>query len=116
MRARDRAGEAFDAFLNERGAKPLGPDVAARLVAAGSQALLAGDLLVVVATDLGYRAMSCPEGAATVDAQVRSLLAGVDHLADAAGWGAPGSRQPRASVGGGAAFCRGGVHAPVGER
>jgi uncharacterized membrane protein YccC len=92
VRARDRAGEAFDAFLNERGAKPLGPDVAARLVAAGSQALLAGDLLVVVATDLGYRATSCPDGAATVDAQVRSLLAGVDHLADAL----TGVRQARA--------------------
>jgi uncharacterized membrane protein YccC len=82
VRARDRAGEAFDVFLNERGAKPLGPDAAACLVAAGNQALLAGDLLVVVATDLGYRANSCPDGAATVDAQVRSLLAGVDHLAD----------------------------------
>ena len=82
VRARDRAGEAFDAFLNERGAKPLSPDAAARLVASGSQALLAGDLLVVVATDLGYRATSCPDGAATVDVQVRSLLAGVDHLAD----------------------------------
>jgi uncharacterized membrane protein YccC len=82
VRARDRAGEAFDVFLNERGAKPLGPDAAARLVAAGNQALLAGDLLVVVATDLGYRATSCPDGAATVDAQVRTLLAGVDHLAD----------------------------------
>lgn len=82
VRARDRAGEAFDVFLNERGAKPLGPDVAARLVAAGKQALLAGDLLVVVATDLGYRATSCPDGASTVDAQVRTLLAGVDHLAD----------------------------------
>jgi uncharacterized membrane protein YccC len=82
VRARDRAGEAFDGFLNERGAKPLNPDAAARIVSAGSQALLAGDLLVVVATDLGYRASSCPEGAATVEAQVRSLLAGVDHLAD----------------------------------
>jgi len=82
VRARDRAGEAFDVFLNERGAKPLGPDAAARLVAAGNQALLAGDLLVVVATDLGYRAGSCPDGAATVDTQVRSLLAGIDHLAD----------------------------------
>ena len=82
VRARDRAGEAFDVFLNERGAKPLGPDAAARLVAAGNQTLLAGDLLVVVATDLGYRAGSCPDGAATVDAQVHSLLAGVDHLAD----------------------------------
>jgi uncharacterized membrane protein YccC len=82
VRARDRAGEAFDAFLNERGAKPLGPDAAARIVSAGSQALLAGDLLVVVATDLGYRADSCPDGAARVETQVRTLLAGIDHLAD----------------------------------
>jgi hypothetical protein len=82
VRARDRAGEAFDAFLNERGAKPLGPDAAARIVSAGGQALLAGDLLVVVATDLGYRADSCPDGAARVETQVRTLLAGIDHLAD----------------------------------
>ena len=82
VRARDRAGEAFDLFLNERGAKPLGHDAAAHLVAAGSQALLAGDLLVVVATDLGYRAGACPDGAASVEGQVRSLLAGVDYLAD----------------------------------
>ena len=81
-RARDRAGEAFDAFLSERGAKPLDPDAAARLVSAGGQALLAGDLLVVVATDLSYRADACPESVATVEAQVHALLTGVDRLAD----------------------------------
>jgi uncharacterized membrane protein YccC len=82
VRARDRAGEAFDVFLNERGAKPLEPQTAGRLVAAGNQALLAGDLLVVVAADLGYRADACPDGAATVDAQMRVLLSGVRYLAD----------------------------------
>ena len=44
--------------------------------------MLAADLLVVVATDLGYRASSCPEGASTVEAQVRKLLAGFDDLGD----------------------------------
>ena len=82
VRARDRAGEAFDAFLIERGARPLDADAAARLVSAGSQALLAGDLLVIVATDLGYRANSCPESVATVEDQVRILLTGVDRLAE----------------------------------
>jgi uncharacterized membrane protein YccC len=82
VRARDRAGEAFDAFLTERGARPLDAEAAARVVSAGSQALLAGDLLVMVATDLGYRANSCPESVATVEDQVRVLLTGVDRLAD----------------------------------
>jgi uncharacterized membrane protein YccC len=82
VRARDRAGEAFDVFLNERGAKPLEPQLAARLVSAGNQALLAGDLLVVVAGDLGYRAVACPDGAATVEAQVQILLGGIRYLAD----------------------------------
>ncbi len=81
-RARDRAAEAFDVFLNERGSKPLNPGAAARLVSAGSHGMLAADLLVVVATDLGYRASSCPDGARTVEAQVRKLLAGFDDLGD----------------------------------
>ena len=81
-RARDRAAEAFDVFLNERGSKPLDPDAAARLVSAGSHGMLAADLLVVVATDLGYRASTCPEGAGAVEAQVRTLLAGFDDLGD----------------------------------
>jgi hypothetical protein len=82
LRARLRAGEAFDVFLNERGAKPLDPAGVGRLVAAGRQALLAGDLLLYIATDLGYRATTCPDGAAAVRAQVDVLLAGMNHLAD----------------------------------
>jgi uncharacterized membrane protein YccC len=82
LRARLRAGEAFDVFLNERGAKPLDPATVGRLVAAGRQALLAGDLLLYIASDAGYRATSCPEGAAAVRQQVGVLLAGMTHLAD----------------------------------
>ncbi|HEY8672618.1 MAG TPA: FUSC family protein [Candidatus Dormibacteraeota bacterium] len=82
LRARLRAGEAFDVFLNERGAKRLEPATVGRLVAAGRQALLAGDLLLYIATDLGYRATSCPEGAAAVREQVGVLLTGLTHLAD----------------------------------
>lgn len=82
VRARGRAGEAFDTFLNERGAKPLEPQMAGRLLSAGNQALLAGDLLLVVAADPGYRATSCAEGAATVAGEVRALLSGFGHIAD----------------------------------
>jgi hypothetical protein len=81
IRARDRAGEAFDTFLSERGAKPLDPQTAARLVSAGNHGLLAGDALVVIATD-GYRAGRYPDGAATVEAQVLALLARFGHLAE----------------------------------
>jgi uncharacterized membrane protein YccC len=81
VRARDRAGEAFDVFLNERGARSLQPQTAAHLVAAGGQALLAGDLLVSVAGDLGYRAGACPDGAAVVHAEVHTLLDGIGRLA-----------------------------------
>ncbi len=94
-RARDRAGEAFDVFLNERGAKPLTPEAAARLVSAGSQAMLAGDLLVVVAADVGYQALPCPDGAATVEAEVHTLLAGIGQLGAGLAAGAPGGAPPR---------------------
>jgi uncharacterized membrane protein YccC len=90
LRARLRAGEAFDVFLNERGAKPLAPETIGRMVAAGRQALLAGDLLVFIAADLGYRADSCPEGAAAVAAQVQVLLLGMNHLADELAGGSRG--------------------------
>jgi uncharacterized membrane protein YccC len=89
VRARDRAGEAFDAFLTERGAKPLDPQTAGRLVSVGDQALLAGDVQVVLATDLGYRAASCAGGAGVVEEQVRRLLAAIRHLADQLGGEAP---------------------------
>ncbi|HEX4579838.1 MAG TPA: FUSC family protein [Candidatus Dormibacteraeota bacterium] len=95
VRAGDRAGQAFDVFLNERGAKPLAPEEAARLISAGNQALLAGDLLVVVGADTAYRAYECPDGAATVEAEVQTLLAGIGRFAADLATGARDGAPPR---------------------
>src|SRR5437879_3860884 len=81
IQAAERAGEAFDAFLNERSAPSLDPQTAGFLLAAGNHAILAGDLLDVISTRLGYQASGCPEGARSVRAQVRILLNGLSRLA-----------------------------------
>src|SRR6266566_4331979 len=82
IQAAERAGEAFDAFLNERSAPSLDPQTAGFLLAAGNHAILAGDLLDVISTRLGYQANGCPEGARSARAQVRILLDGFSRLAD----------------------------------
>lgn len=94
LRARARAGEAFDAFLNERGAKPLEPRIAGRMISAGSQALLAGDLLISVATDLEYRAGACPDGVIAVERQLRALSSGIEYLASELDGDAPRGVHP----------------------
>ena len=81
VRARDRAGEAFDQALTERGGHPVGFQVPAFLVAAGSYAILVGDLLDVLAAR-GYRAGGCSDDAAAVDHQARLMLGGFLRLAD----------------------------------
>jgi uncharacterized membrane protein YccC len=78
----ERAGEAFDAFLNERSATSLDPQTAGFLLAAGKHAILAGDLLDVISTRLRYQAGGCPDGARAVRAQVGILLDGFARLAD----------------------------------
>ena len=82
IQAAERAGEAFDAFLNERSETPLDPQTAGFLLAAGNHAILAGDLLDVISTRLGYQAGGCPDGARSVRAQVRILLNGFARFAD----------------------------------
>ncbi|HXT35952.1 MAG TPA: FUSC family protein [Chloroflexota bacterium] len=79
VRAFDRAGEAFDQFLRERGAKPLDPQSAASLVAAGGHAIVAADLLNGM-VHKGYQAsrrldpdMSLHEQARALDAMFRGL-------------------------------------------
>ena len=88
VRAHDRAGEAFDQFLNERGAKPLDPETAAFLVAAGTNAIIVGDLLNVIA-DTGYswesagtQAQVSSDGAQALRAQTQLMLASFLQLAD----------------------------------
>jgi hypothetical protein len=82
IQARNRAGEAFDAFLNEKAASPLDPQTAGFLLSAGTQAMLAGDLLDVIASRSGYQAGSCPEGAQEMNAQVRIMLTELRRDAD----------------------------------
>jgi uncharacterized membrane protein YccC len=93
VRAHDRAGEAFDTFLTERGAKPLDSHTAARLVSAGSHGLLAGDALVVIATD-GYRADRHSHAAAAIEVQVHALIARFGHLAEGLEPSAPAKTPP----------------------
>jgi uncharacterized membrane protein YccC len=96
VRARDRAGESLQVLLSERSATHLEPRIAAALVTAGNQGMLAADALTVVATDLGYRAGACVEGATAIRVQVRALLAQLTSLADCleVGRTAPGKAEP----------------------
>jgi uncharacterized membrane protein YccC len=82
IQARERAGEALDAFLNERVASPLDPQTAGFLISAGNHAMLAAELLDVVAGRMGYRAGGCPDGARVVHAQETVMLENLVTLAD----------------------------------
>ena len=97
IQARDRAGEAFDAFLNEKAASPLDPQTAGFLLSAGNQAIIAADLLDVISGRMGYQAGGCPEGAQTVHGQVRLLLAAFRRLADRLDLGDPKGNPERVS-------------------
>jgi uncharacterized membrane protein YccC len=82
VQARERAGEAFDAFLNERVASPLDPQTAGFLLSEGNHAMLAAELLDVVAGRMGYRAGGCADGARAVHAQETIMLKNLIALAD----------------------------------
>jgi uncharacterized membrane protein YccC len=82
VRARDRADEAFDTFLNERAGGSLDQETAAFLLSSANQVILTGDLLVVIATGMGYQATSCADGAREVGEQVSTLLGSYVRLAD----------------------------------
>jgi uncharacterized membrane protein YccC len=82
FRARDRADEAFDTFLNERAGGQFDQETAAFLLSSANQAILGGDLLVVIGTDMGYQASSCADGAHEVRAQVDTLIGSYSRLAD----------------------------------
>jgi uncharacterized membrane protein YccC len=80
VRARDRAGEAYEQFLNERAVKRIDPETAARLLAAGAHSMLVGDALNVLA-DMGYRAGRCPAEARVLRDAVRSTRGTLELLA-----------------------------------
>jgi uncharacterized membrane protein YccC len=96
VQARDRAGEAFDQFLTERGAKPLDPRTGAFLVASGTHAIMVGDLVNVIA-EMGYQAAGCSAGVTALQAQMQALLATFLRLANRLS-GATGTAEPQARV------------------
>jgi uncharacterized membrane protein YccC len=79
--ARDRAGEAYNQFLDERGAKPVDPSLTAMLVAAGTHAITIGDLVNTIA-DRGDDARGCSDGAAALRAETRAIVDMFESLAD----------------------------------
>ncbi len=79
--ARERADDAFGRYLIERGTKPLDPQAAAVLVAAGTNAIIVGDLLDLIA-DMGYHVQDTSDGVTALRAQAQLMLAGFVRLAD----------------------------------
>jgi uncharacterized membrane protein YccC len=97
IRAADRAGEAFDAFVLEKAAGPLSADMAGLLLSSGNHAILAGDLLDALA-GMGYQATSCADGARSVEGQVLVLLEGLSQLADRLALSKRADRAARVSI------------------
>jgi uncharacterized membrane protein YccC len=84
VRAQARAGNAFEQYMHERGAKPLDPETAGALVAAGRNAAIVGDLLQFIA-GAGYQVQDSPDGETTLRAQTQLMLASFLRLADELG-------------------------------
>jgi len=75
----DRAAEAFEQYLRERGAMPLNPLTVASFIAPGAYAILAGDLLSGIAAK-GYRADVTDPDAKTIRSQAEALVDGFQAL------------------------------------
>jgi len=82
LRARDRADAAFETFVTERGGGSFDRETAAFLLSSANHALVAGDLLELIAGVMGYQAGSCADGADEVRVQVRTLMRAYLRLAD----------------------------------
>jgi uncharacterized membrane protein YccC len=80
VQARDRAAEAFDQLVHERGARHLDPQTAATLVASGTHAIMVGDLLTVI-EEKSAQAQGCSTGFAVLQAQQQAMVATFLRLA-----------------------------------
>ncbi len=89
LQAAAREGEAFGQYVRERGSRHLAPDVAGALGATGRNAMVAGDLLHVLA-DSGYRLREPAEADAALLAQVHALTGTYMRLGDELARGAVG--------------------------
>jgi len=97
VRARDRADAAFDTFLTERGDRAFDEETAAFLLSSANHAILAGDLLEVIA-GMGYQAGSCADGAREAREQVHALLGAYLRLADRLDLAPAAGLEPRVSL------------------
>ena len=79
--AGERTGEALDQYLSERAAKPLDAETAGSLYAAGADAILAADLLDLLA-DSGYRTQGSSDADTALHGQVSALVSAFTRLAD----------------------------------
>ncbi len=79
--ARERAGEALDQYLSERGAKPLDAETAGSLCAVGADAIFAADLLDLLA-DSSYRTQGSSDADVALHGQVGALVGAFARLAD----------------------------------
>ena len=97
VRAAERAGEAFDAFVLEKSPAPLSADRAGMLLSSGNHVILAADLLDAL-TRMGYEATNCSEGAKAVEGQVLVLLEGLTRLATLLSLSRSTDDAPRVSI------------------
>ncbi len=79
--ASERAGEALDQYLSERATKPLDAETAGSLTAAGTDAILAADLLDLLA-DSGYRTQGSSDADVALHGQGGALVGAFTRLAD----------------------------------
>ncbi len=82
IRARDRTGESFETFTTERGVRPSEQEAAAFLLSSANHLILAGDLLGVIASVMGYSASGRGEAGREAREQVRRMLDRYRGLAD----------------------------------
>jgi uncharacterized membrane protein YccC len=80
VRARDRAAEAYEQFLNERAVKRIDPETGAMLLAGGEHSMLVADALNVIA-DMGYRGGKCPQEVQELRATAEATRERLERLA-----------------------------------
>lgn len=81
VRARARAEEAFNRLLRERGAHAPAPQATAAIVAAGSHAMVAGDVLGAMAAR-GYQAPGDAAALSLLHAEAHALVAMFEQLGE----------------------------------
>jgi uncharacterized membrane protein YccC len=89
LRSGERAGEAFEQYLRDRGSQPVSPQVVGALGAAGRDVRLAADRVHAIA-EMGYHLHGHDDPDLALLGQVRALVGAFARLAEALDRGASG--------------------------